>query len=779
MQQSSPGQRVCTTPLSLSQGSPAILESIVSSLSDSLVVADQNGRVLLFNGAAERLLEADAWEAALSQWPERYGFYLADRRTLFPADQLPLARAVRGENAEAVELFVRNPVVPDGAWVAASATPLRDETGRLRGGIALFRDITEQKRAEEALRKERDWAAGIVEAVGTLVVVLDREGRIVSFNRTCEWMTGYTSEELRGRPLWETLLVPGEAEPVRRGFEYIREGRFPSQHENYWVAKDGRPRLIAWTNTALLDAGGAVEYIIGTGMDITDRARTADELRQANGTLRAVIETSPLAIVAMDLKGIVKTWNRAAEEIFGWLAREVIGQPFPIVPDEDEEFFRNNLERLQRGETIVNVERQRRRRDGTIIDVALWNAPQRDGLGNVIGGISVIADMTDRKRLEDQFRQAQKMEAVGRLAGGVAHDFNNLLTVITGYTQMLFEGLEPEHPMRSYVEEIVRASGSAAALTNQLLAFSRRQIVSPQVLDLNTLVSGMDKLLHRLIGEDIDLVTSLAPGLPRVRVDAGQFEQVMMNLAVNARDAMPNGGKLLIQTDTAVIAGVSPDGVAPGNYVLLSVSDTGKGMSEETRHRIFEPFFTTKGRGKGTGLGLSTVFGIVKQAGGEVVVESEPGSGSTFRIYLPVVERAVAAGAESGALPERKTGTETVLVVEDQSELRKLVREVLESHGYTVLNADDFRAALRIAETYSGPIHLCLTDMVMPGMSGRELASRVQQLRPKVKLLYMSGYTDHAALELEEGETVPGTHFLQKPFPPEVLLAKIREVLDR
>ena len=312
MQQSSPGQRRRGVPLSLSQGSPAIFESIVSALGDSIVVADQNGRVLLSNGAAERLFEAGAGDAVFADWPERYGFYLADRHTLFLADKLPLARAVRGENAEAVEVFVRNPAVPNGVWVAASATPLRDDAGQLRGGIGLFRDITEHKRTEE--------------------------------------------------------------------------------------------------------------------------------------TLRAVIETSPLAIVTMDLKGIVKTWNRAAEEIFGWLAHEIIGQPFPIVPDEDEEFFRSNLERLQRGETIVRVERQRKRRDGTIIDVALWNAPQRDGSGNLIGGISVIADMTDRKRLEDQFRQAQKMEAVGRLAGGVAHDFNNLLTVITGYTQMLLDGLEEEAP---------------------------------------------------------------------------------------------------------------------------------------------------------------------------------------------------------------------------------------------------------------------------------------------------------------------------------------------
>jgi PAS domain S-box-containing protein len=557
----------------------------------------------------------------------------------------------------------------------------------------------------------------------------------------------------------------------------LRAGHFPSEYENYWTTKDGRRRLIAWSNTALTDSDGRVEFIIGTGVDITDRKRTEDELRQANETLRAVIETSPLAIITMDLEGNVKSWNRAAERIFGWMEDEVTGKPLPIVPEEDEPFFRGNVERLKRGQTIAGVERQRRRRDGSGVDVALWNAPQKDCAGNVIGAISVIADITDRRKLEEQFRQAQKMEAVGRLAGGVAHDFNNLLTVITGYTQMILDGLEEQNSLRSYVEEIVHASDSAAALTNQLLAFSRRQIVKPQVLDLNTLVEGMDNLLHRLIGEDVELVTKLGQGLPRVRVDAGQFQQVMMNLAVNARDAMPEGGMMTIATAAASLDQPGPEGLAAGNYVLLSVSDNGRGMSEETRSRIFEPFFTTKGRGKGTGLGLSTVYGIVKQAGGEVTADSEIGGGTTFRIYLPAIDRAAAASVTPGTAAERKTGTETVLVVEDERGLRKLVREVLQQSGYTVLQAADFGEALNVSERHPGSIHLCLTDMVLPGISGKELAARMQRLRPRMRVLFMSGHTDHAVLE--HGAREPGTHFLQKPFTPEVLLAKVRDVLDR
>jgi PAS domain S-box-containing protein len=770
MQQFSPKRSGPDNELMLSPGATAYLQSIVGGFADCVIVADSSGRPLLFNAAAERLLPGIAADAALSGWPERYGLYLPDRRTLFPADRLPFTRVLRGEKAEGVEIFLQNQAAPEGVWLSGSATPLRDDAGSLRGGMIVFRDITESKQAEEGLRKERERAAAVMDAVGTLVIVFDRHGLVVSFNHACELTTGYTAGEVQGRAFWEVLLLPEEAEQVRRSFDGLGGGAAQVQHENYWLTKDGRRRLIAWSCTA--EAGS--EYVIGTGVDITERKQTEDELRQAIGMLRAVIDTSPLAIVTMDLEGVVKSWNRAAERIFGWHAEEVLGKPFPIVPAEDEEFFRDNLDRLRRSETIAGVERQRRRRDGAVIDVSLWNAPLKDGAGNVIGAISVIADMTDRKRLEDQFRQSQKMEAVGRLAGGVAHDFNNLLTVISGYTQMLLDGLEEDHPMRSYVEEIVRAGDSAAALTGQLLAFSRRQIVTPQVLDLNALVSGMDNMLHRLIGEDINLAATLAPDLPSVKVDAGQFQQVLMNLAVNARDAMPAGGRITIRTAAEVVDESNPD-IPPGSYVVLSVSDTGKGMTEETRRRIFEPFFTTKGRGKGTGLGLSTVFGIVKQAGGEISVESQPGRGSTFRIYLPAIDRAVAAGVESELAPELKKGTETVLVVEDEAGLRKLVREVLQSHGYTVLVAEDFRAALDLSRTHAGPIHLCLTDMIMPGMGGRDLAARLTELRPRLKVLYMSGYTNNVLQQ--DGTNVAG-RFLQKPFTPESLLAKVRAVLD-
>jgi PAS domain S-box-containing protein len=775
MSSSPPGIGGFRQALPLALHAASILESVLLSLSDGVVVADRNGRFILVNPAAARMLSVVPEDVPPEEFSAHYGLYKPDKTTLFPVEELPLARAIRGEEARDVEMFVR-PGQSKGIWVSASAVPLRDEASGLVGGVVVFRDISAIKRNEEALRRERDWAAAVVDTVASLVIVLDNRGCIVSFNRACEEASGHTFEEVRGRPFWDILLPPEEVGAVRGVFEDLRAGRFPNQYENHWVARDGSRRLIAWANTGLVSSDGKVEFIIGTGTDLTGRKHTEDELRRANHMLRVVIDTSPLAIVTMDFAGNVRSWNRAAERMFGWLEQEVLGKPFPIVPDDDEAFFRNNLDRLQRAETIAGIERQRRRKDGSLVDVALWNAPQLDAEGNVVGGISVIADMTDRKRLEEQFRQAQKMEAVGRLAGGVAHDFNNLLTVIGGYTQMLLEAMQADNPLRPSIEEIDRASASAAALTQQLLAFSRRQIVTPQVLDLNQLVAGLDKMLHRLIGEDIELLTLCPPELPSVKVDAGQIEQVLMNLVINARDAMPRGGTITIETEVATFDERSPDGVGPGRYVVLSVADTGRGMTEETKLHIFEPFFTTKGRGKGTGLGLSTVYGIVKQSGGEIAVASAPGEGSTFRIFLPAVDRAAAAGVDGAPPAERKRGTETVLLAEDEVALRNLIRGILEGRGYSVLLAADAREALERCERHSGPIHLFLTDVVMPGMSGQDLATLATRLRPRLKVLYMSGHTDHAILE--HGVLDSGIAFLRKPFTPEALLSKIREVLD-
>jgi signal transduction histidine kinase/ActR/RegA family two-component response regulator len=380
---------------------------------------------------------------------------------------------------------------------------------------------------------------------------------------------------------------------------------------------------------------------------------------------------------------------------------------------------------------------------------------------------------------QGQLEQIQKMDAIGRLAGGVAHDFNNLLTVILGRTEILLEPLPPEDPMRRGIELIRRTAGRAAELTRQLLAFSRKQVLEPVVLDLNTVATEMKDMLGRLIGEDIALLTTPSPGLGRVKADRGQIEQVLMNLAVNARDAMPQGGRLILET-----AEVELDeeyarrhvGARPGPHVMLAVSDTGTGIPREIRSQIFEPFFTTKEPGKGTGLGLATVYGIVKQSGGYIEVESEPGRGTTFRIYLPRFDAPSAAG-DRGPRPAAATGgTETILLVEDEEGVRELARDILRANGYTVLEARNGPEALLICERHQGPLDLLLTDVVMPRMSGRELAERLAPLRPDLRVLYMSGYTDDAVIR--HGVLGAGTAFLQKPFTPAVLVQRVRETLD-
>ncbi|MBI2901253.1 MAG: response regulator [Planctomycetes bacterium] len=390
------------------------------------------------------------------------------------------------------------------------------------------------------------------------------------------------------------------------------------------------------------------------------------------------------------------------------------------------------------------------------------------------------ADRRERRNVEEQLRHLQKLDSIGRLAGGVAHDFNNLLSAIIGFADLTLDGLHKDDPFRSYVEEIRRAGDRAAALTRQLLAFSRKQLVVPKVLDLNSIVGGMDRLLRRVIGEDVDLVTSLAPGLGRVKADPGQIEQVLMNLATNARDAMPKGGRLTIETadvDLDEAYARRHGAVRPGPHVMLAVTDTGCGMDQETQSHLFEPFFTTKGEGHGTGLGLATAYGIVKQSAGNIWVYSEPGRGATFKIYLPRVDAPLDTQAPAGA-PSRPLlqGSETILVAEDEPQVRHLTCHVLKMHGYTVLEARHGGEAVAVAEAHRDVIHLLLSDVVMPEMDGRELAERLAVSRPETRVLFLSGYASNAIVH--HGVLDAGIAFLQKPFTPAALAGKVREVLD-
>jgi two-component system, cell cycle sensor histidine kinase and response regulator CckA len=403
----------------------------------------------------------------------------------------------------------------------------------------------------------------------------------------------------------------------------------------------------------------------------------------------------------------------------------------------------------------------------------------RDESGRITEFIAFGQDTSARRDLEARLRQSQKMEAVGRLAGGVAHDFNNLLTVITGYSERLLMGLADDDPLRKGAEAIKRSADRAASLTQQLLAFSRRQIMATKVLDLNTVVANMNKLLQRLIGEDVELVTRPASDLGRIKADPNQIEQVIMNLAVNSRDAMPQGGTLTIETSNVMLDKAYAArhlGLQPGPYVVLAVTDTGCGMDQETQSHLFEPFFTTKEQGKGTGLGLSTTYGIVKQSGGYIWVESEVGRGSTFRIYLPRIEEASDAASLVAEVRSAPHGSETILLVEDEEAVRHLLRDILRRYGYTVLEAENGPVAIELCKAFDGPIHLVVTDMVMPQLSGWEVADAVSALRPKARIIYMSGYIEHVVVEQRVLES--GVAFLGKPFTPETLGRKVREVLD-
>jgi signal transduction histidine kinase/CheY-like chemotaxis protein len=447
--------------------------------------------------------------------------------------------------------------------------------------------------------------------------------------------------------------------------------------------------------------------------------------------------------------------------------------------------FQALLARARSGEYLSGEEVRRQKKDGSPFDISIWTSPLCDPWGEVVGVMAFLADVTERKQMEEtlrnseeQLRQSQKIEAIGRLAGGIAHDFNNLLTAIRGYSDLLLLRIDSSSPLRRDVEEIQKAGERATSLTRQLLAFSRKQVLQPKVLDFNAVVAGMDGMLRRLIGEDIDLVTVLMPGLWNVEVDPGQVEQVIMNLVVNSRDAMPQGGKVTIETSNEELDDryVRRHAVVkPGEYVRLSISDTGLGMDEVTKSRLFEPFYTTKEKGKGTGLGLSTVYGIVKQSGGYIWVYSETGKGATFKVYFPRFCGATSETRREGASGSAFYGKETVLVVEDEEVVRALVRSILEGNGYTVLTASNGVEAQKIGRSHKTPIHLIVTDVVMPKMGGREAAELLAPHLPGVKVLYMSGYTNEAIVH--HGVLESGISFLEKPFTPDALLRKVRQLL--
>jgi two-component system, cell cycle sensor histidine kinase and response regulator CckA len=506
------------------------------------------------------------------------------------------------------------------------------------------------------------------------------------------------------------------------------------------------------------------------------------KLEESEKWFASILRCIDDAVIATNTENIVTFINPVAEALTGWKQSDALGKDlaliFNIVDQQSRAIIENPAIIARREDSTINLTKPTLliSRDGKETSIETSAAPIKEDQKKTVGAVLIFRDITERKRLEDQLRQSQKMEAVGQLAGGVAHDFNNLLTIIIGLSDYLVNNLDPSLRLRHQAEEIKKAGEQAASLTRQLLAFSRKQILQPKVLDLNAVIGDLNKMLRRLIGENIEMITVARTGLGLVRADRGQLEQVILNLAVNARDAMPQGGKLTIEAANASFDKRNTQtnmDIAPGQYVTLIVSDTGCGMDAETQSHIFEPFFTTKEAGKGTGLGLATVYGIVQQSKGYIKVQSEPGRGTTFKIYLPCVEDVLESIERDAALAKLPGGSEIALVVEYRTGVRNMICDMLEETGYGVLKASNGVEALDICERYNGTIHLLITDLVMPQMSGKELARRMAVRYPNMKILYMSGYMDQAAGLLEEG-----AFFIEKPFAINDLANKVREILD-
>jgi two-component system, cell cycle sensor histidine kinase and response regulator CckA len=883
-------------------GAAQQFRALIEHSSDIISILDADGTIRYESASIERVLGYDPEELV-----GRSAFELLHPEDLAQVTAVFVERLAHPGVAQTLEFRFRH---KDGSWrilEAASTNLLHDPD--VRGLVINSRDITERRQAEAALRKV---------SASTRCIVWS--SHVVELEDDLDWILEVKNPDTAQRVL-PLDIPPGEdyayawyhSRPqedrdrmARESNAALRAGKQDYRQEFRSLGRDGRMRwFLEEAHVESLAPGRW--YVTGICTDITERKQSEAALREANDALQALIDASPLAILTLDVDGTVRSWNAAAEQMFGWTAHEALGRRVPFVTEDQWPEFEALWELVAAGKTLSGAEVHRRRRDGTGIEMSIYAAPLRREDGSISGALATVADITERKRaeealrrseaslahaqriarlgnwdldlvrnelrwseqiypifgfvpgqvddlstafwssvhpadreavreavratrqharpydvehrivrpdgserivreqaevllneagspvwmigtvqdvterrhLEEQLRQSQKMEAVGRLAGGVAHDFNNMLAVINGYSDLLLSTTAPSADSRVHLEQIRLAGERAARLTRQLLAFSRKQILAPRVLNLGEVVAGMDQLLRRLIGEDILVTTSCQAGLGQVKADPGQVEQVVMNLAVNARDAMPHGGHLPIETRNVRFGEHDPSlpaGVDPGRYVLLAVRDTGLGMDPETLSHIFEPFFTTKGVGEGTGLGLATVHGIVQQSGGHVLVESQAGKGTTFRIYLPRCDEAAeeAATEEAPAAPHR--GSETVLLVEDEPLVRKLVQDVLRMSGYEVLVAASSQHALELCAQHSAPIDLLLTDVVMPHHDGPDLAGRIRALRPETRVLFMSGYMDD--LVVRHGGLPAGSAFIEKPFKPSMLAQKIREVLS-
>ena len=747
------------------------LKAVVDAVNDIVLELDADGRYLNIWASDERKLARPRAELLGKRIDE---VLRPDEAGQFAE---PLQRVLRTGIPEKLEYPL---TLADGMhWFLGSLSRLPGIDGGPDTLCMGITDITDRKRAEQALARSEAHFRTLTEDASDMITVVDREGRVIYESASVARQQGRPAQEVLGRPVFERVH-PDDVAAVRRALDSVVQGSEPQVRLQFrFQYRDGTWHVLETVGRNLLD-DPAVRGIVLNTRDVTDQARAAEALQASETKFRALTENSTDLIASLDLDGRLTYASPSARRILGYEPGALLGETaFAYIHPEDVARVREAFEQAVASPDTTALRAQFRFRhvDGS------WRAFEAVAsnmldVAAVRGVVLNCRDITEQRALEAQFRQAQRLEAVGRLAGGVAHDFNNILTAITGYSELLLDDLPPDDRKRGDIEEIRAAAQRAAALTRQLLAFSRKQVLQVKVLDLNAVVRTLDRMLQRLLGEDVRLELALSEGLGAVRADPVQMEQVIMNLAVNARDAMPAGGRLTIQTANVVLdASYSRThrGARPGRHVMLAMTDTGIGMDEETRSHLFEPFFTTKGQGKGTGLGRATVYGIVKQSGGNIWVYSEPGRGATFRLYLPRVDEQPEPLVRPATLPAAG-GDETVLLAEDDAAVREVVAQALEQKGYRVLRASDGQMAIELARAHRARIDLLVTDLVMPGPTGRELAEVLVGERPGLRVMYMSGYPDEAVVR--HGVLEKGLHYLQKPFVVEDLARKVREVLD-
>ncbi|MGA3103701.1 MAG: PAS domain S-box protein [Terriglobales bacterium] len=657
-------------------------------------------------------------------------------------------------------------------------------------------DFEESLPVSSEMKMEALLSSNLLEALPDAIVAVNPEGTILQVNTQALELFGYSRQELIGQKV--EILVPdsyrGQHNHHRETFaKNPKTRRMGANLDLYGRRRNGSEFPVEISLSPVSTTTGM--FVLSAIRDISDRKRIAEELRRANeelhqrtteqlgayrSRLASIVDSSEDAIIGKDLKGTITSWNKGAEKIYGYTPEEVVGKNISLLapPDRPDE-IPGILKKIARGEMVDHHESLRVTKDGRQLNVSITVSPLRDAAGEIVGASAIARDITGQKRAERQLHQSQKMEAIGRLAGGVAHDFNNILGIINACSEFLRDRIDPAADAAQYVDNIKSAIERGSSLTRQLLAFSRSSTVQPQLLDLNARLKDVGKLLRPLMGDDVEILIVSKSPTAVVEADPGQLDQIVVNLAVNARDAMPRGGKLILETGSAKFdEGFTEKNqhMPPGEYILLAVSDTGSGMDEATVARAFEPFFTTKEIGKGTGLGLATVYGIVKQSAGHILVYSEPGHGTTFKIYLPNADHKIGLSSTTVSETVSPTGRGArILLVEDDEIMRSLTRKLLEEHGYAVVEANDGKAALQWVESHPGETDLLLTDVIMRNMSGPELVAHLTTSLPNLKVVFMSGYTGEVIAEREVLKR--GITLLEKPFSRTALLNTIHKTL--